>query len=185
MNISMSPTREQYPLSPKKIIKKTIAGTWAWIIVLAILFVMMMAFFGQIPSASEYYPLFTIVFLVLLVVPPILYYIYQRYYFAAYFYDLTDDHIVIRKGPITPQEITIPYERIQDVYMDQDILDRIFGLYDVHLSSATYTSGMEAHIDGVEKAAADGLRKQILDTVTSRISRKPQNNIPAQAVQNQ
>lgn len=80
-------------------------------------------------------------------------YLYQGWYFAVYFYDLTPDFIQIKKGPITPREITLPYERIQDVYVDQDLLDRIFGLYDVHLSSATISSGIEAHIDGLEKQA--------------------------------
>ena len=80
-------------------------------------------------------------------------YFYQLWYYNVYFYDLTPDYIVIKKGPITPHEITIPYERIQDVYVDQDILDRIFGLYDVHLSSATVSSGEAAHIDGFRKTS--------------------------------
>ena len=99
-------------------------------------------------------------------------YQYQLWYFKVYFYDLTDDFIVIRKRVFTPREISIPYERVQDVYVDQDLLDRIMGLYDVHLSSATISSGMEAHIDGVEKIAADGLRKFILDKVSEKIKKK-------------
>lgn len=99
-------------------------------------------------------------------------YLYQLWYFSVYFYDFTPDYVVIRKGPITPHEITIPYERIQDVYVDQDLFDRFFGLYDVHLSSATASSGMEAHIDGVEKAAADGLRTTLLTTVSQKIGKK-------------
>jgi len=45
------------------------------------------------------------------------------------------------------------------------------GLYDVHLSSATVSSGIEAHIDGVEKPAADGLRKIILEKVSEKIKK--------------
>lgn len=99
-------------------------------------------------------------------------YLYQKWYFDTYYYDLQQDYIVIRKDPITPREITIPYERIQDVYVDQDLYDRIFGLFDVHLSSATISSGMEAHIDGLEKPAADGLRAALLQIVGQRISKK-------------
>jgi putative membrane protein len=98
-------------------------------------------------------------------------FLYQKWYFATYYYDLGPDFITIKKGPLTPTEITIPYERVQDVYMDQDIFDRIFGLYDVHLSSATVSSGMEAHIDGVEQAAAQGLRDLLLKTVQLKIKR--------------
>ena len=99
--------------------------------------------------------------------------LYQRWYFAVYFYDLTPNYVQIKKGPITPREITIPYERIQDIYVDQDLLDRIFGLYDVHLSSATFSSGTEAHIDGVEKQAAEGLKALLLETVKQKISKAP------------
>ncbi|MFH0755356.1 MAG: PH domain-containing protein [bacterium] len=98
-------------------------------------------------------------------------YFYQRWYFATYFYDLTDDFIQIKKGPITPQEITIPYERLQDVSVDQDLLDRLFGLYDVHVSSATISSEMDAHIDGVEKQSAEGLRAIFLETILKKITK--------------
>ena len=123
--------------------------------------------------------IFAFLFLVVLLT-----YFYQRWYFMVYFYDFTSDFIQIKKGPITPREITIPYERIQDVYVDQDLLDRIFGLYDVHLSSATISSGMEAHIDGVEKQAAEGLRNILLQTIQQKISKNKNtdthaNNNPA------
>lgn len=67
--------------------------------------------------------------------------------------------------------------------VDQDLLDRIFGLYDVHLSSATISSGFEAHIDGVEKPAADGLRQLLLKAVNEKISKK--DNAPRQIVDKQ
>lgn len=167
MQIAMSKTREQFPLSTKKVLKKTVAGALVWSIFLLILWVVLAfalkigAWFGIATIG-----IFGLLFFIILVL-----YFYQLWYYAVYFYDLTPDYIVIKKGPITPKEITIPYERIQDVYVDQDLLDRIFGLYDVHLSSATASSGMEAHMDGVEKQAADGLRALLLKTVQERISK--------------
>ena len=167
----MSKTRERYPLSIRKVIKKTMVSTISWIMTVVVLY-----FFGALASNTYEAPDFmnpltigiiALSFLIFLIV-----YLYQKWYYAVYFYDLTPDYIVIKKGPITPQEITIPYERIQDVYVDQDLLDRIFRLYDVHLSSATISSGIQAHIDGVEKEAADGLRAELLKTVSERISKK-------------
>ncbi len=111
-------------------------------------------------------------FIFLMTAIAVLTYFYQRWYFSVYFYDILEDYIVIKKGPIAPREITIPWERIQDVYVDQDVFDRMFGLYDVHLSTATITSGMQAHIDGVEQQAADGLREALLGKIRSRISKK-------------
>lgn len=51
------------------------------------------------------------------------------------------------------------------VYVDQDLFDVLFGLYDVHISTATVTSGAIAHIDGLEKKDAEEIRKLILSKV--------------------
>lgn len=176
MAIAMSKTREQFPLSTKKVLKKTIIGTLVWAILLLIIYGIS-AFFLILAAQSigSYFGIVTIGIFGLLFFIVVITYLYQQWYYNEYFYDLTSDYIVIKKGPITPREITIPYERIQDVYVDQDLLDRFFGLYDVHLSSATISSGMEAHIDGVEKPAADGLRAMLLQTVSERISK---NRVP-------
>jgi putative membrane protein len=96
----------------------------------------------------------------------------------VYFYDLNENFIVIKKGVFTPKEINVPYERVQDIYVDQDIFDRLFGLYDVHISSATISSGMAAHIDGVEKIAADGLKDFLLKTVQTKIGRELNKTSP-------
>ncbi|HLC94825.1 MAG TPA: PH domain-containing protein [Patescibacteria group bacterium] len=182
MQIAQSKTREQFPLSYKKIIKKTMASTIVITILLLVIWGFLAFMLGSIGQevggwlGTATFGIFGFLFIVILLT-----YLYQHWYFAVYFYDLTNDFIQIKKGPITPREITIPYERIQDVYVDQDILDRIFGLYDVHLSSATVSSGMEAHIDGVEKQAAEGLRGILLETVKQRISK---NRVPNTSVNN-
>ena len=172
MQIAQSKTREQFPLSHKKIIKKTLANT----INCAIFFLLIGgAIIFALGSSGQdvrvWIAIAVVGFSCLLLLIFILTYLYQRWYYAVYYYDLTSDFVQIKKGPITPREITIPYERIQDVYVDQDLLDRIFGLYDVHLSSATASSGMEAHIDGLEKEAAQGMREVLLQTVKERISK--------------
>lgn len=172
MNIATSKTREQFPLSTRKILKKTIESLIAYIVLLLIIWgAANLAFNSVGKEFLKWSGTVNLGFLVTLLVIILVTYLYQRWYFAVYFYDLTPDFIQIKKGPITPREITLPYERIQDVYVDQDLLDRILGLYDVHLSSATAASGMEAHIDGVEKPAAEGLRAALLQTVKERISK--------------
>jgi len=184
MQIAYSKTRERFPLSPKKIIKKTIANTIATTIFLLIIWGFLILVFGSIDQEAiawlktATFAIFGFLFFVILLT-----YLYQRWYFAVYFYDLTPDFIQIKKGPITPREITIPYERIQDVYVDQDLFDRIFGLYDVHLSSATISSGMEAHIDGLEKQAAEGLRTILLETIRQRISKNQAVKTPTEPPQ--
>jgi len=176
MKIAQSKTRDQFPLSPKKIVKKTIAYSIFWIILFLISTFSLIAYMVSSGFNGLLGILIILVGILFLIIW--LTYLYQKWYFEVYFYDLTPDFIQIKKGPITPREITIPYERIQDVYVDQDLLDRIFGLYDVHLSSATASSGMEAHIDGVEKQSADGLRALLLETVKQRISKNRSTNPP-------
>lgn len=172
MKIAMSKTREMYPLSHKKIWKKTIRGTLvplvAFFVIWALVF---LSAFGSETSTMTIVVVDTVIFGLLSAILFFSVYFYQRWYFATYYYELDANYVVIKKGPITPQEITIPYERIQDVYVDQDLLDRILGIYDVHISSATISSGMQAHIDGVEKPAADGLRGLLLQTVSEKINR--------------
>jgi putative membrane protein len=92
---------------------------------------------------------------------------YFREYINRYYYSATDSYITIKKGVFTPAEIHVQFSKIQDVYVDQDILDRMMGLYDVHLASATAASGIEAHIDGVEQAAAEGLKNFLLQKLQS------------------
>jgi len=180
MQIAQSKTRDQYPLSPKKIIKKTVTGSIGWMIIFAIFAT---AIFSSLLTVLEKFNLnfmniFIWVIIIILsdILITILNYFYQRWYFAVYFYDLTEDHIIIKKGPIAPSEITIPYERIQDVYVDQDLFDRMFGLYDVHISSATFMSGIQAHIDGVEKPAADGLKTLMLQKMHEKINLSKNGN---------
>ena len=174
MTITQSQTRSQFPLSSKKIIKKTIANSLTIILILVVAGGMLVFNLSAVNSGVfSWLGSILGILLVILLVFILATYFYQRWYFATYFYELTADYVQIKKGPLTPREITVPYERIQDIYVDQDILDRIFGLYDVHLSSATVASGMEAHIDGVEKAAADSLRALLLKTVQQKIGRSP------------
>ena len=173
MKINSSPTRDKYPLNPRKIIKKTLSRSIIWIIIILITYgsaAVPLLITSQLPLLGIA-TLLVIIFITIIVLAT---YLYQKWYFAFYYYNLDDNYIVIKKGPITPREITIPYERVQDVYVDQDLFDRIFHLYDVHLSSATISSGMDAHIDGVDKQAADGLRQLLLNTVSKKLNRPHQ-----------
>jgi membrane protein YdbS with pleckstrin-like domain len=174
MNYNNSLTRTNYPLHLRKIIKKTISQVLFSILVIAFIGIMIWS------SSSEFLEIknlfsglvsFVIKFPVpIVLLGIILSAVYQYWYFITYYYELGEDYVTIRKGPITPTEVVISYDKIQDVYVDQDILDRIFGIYDVHISTATVSSGIHAHIDGVLKGSAFGLRDQFLAEVKKRKS---------------
>lgn len=91
--------------------------------------------------------------------------IYEILYFLTYFYDADDTQIVIRKGVLTKKEVTLPFAKITDVYVDQDLFDVALGLYDLHISTPTVESGLFAHIDGIDKAGSQHVKKLILDKI--------------------
>lgn len=172
----MSKTRELYPLSNRKVIKKTLRGVIGhfifWFSMSAMIVLPMIFGIYQKTNPEHYYSagfkvfgIFTVFLILFFVLLSTFIYLYQKWYFNVYYYDLTEQGVIIKKGPITPKEVTIPYENIQDVGVDQDLFDRFFGLYDVHISSANFVSGLEAHIDGVLKDGAEGLKNAILAKV--------------------
>jgi putative membrane protein len=181
----MSSFQTQFPLSPKKFWKKIIEKFWGYVI-LTILLAFGIAYIMQLISidndASINYSniLYTTLMLVvsasfLAIIP---YAIYIKVYIKRY--KGGDQFITIKKGVFAPTEIHVQYQKIQDVYVDQDILDRIMGLYDVHIASATVTSGIEAHIDGVEHEVAEGLKSFLLGKIGGNTnSNQPLNTITA------
>lgn len=170
--------QQQFPLSPRKFWKKMygeIIGGLVFSIVIGLIPVFISFVFsvndnpnltGNQVFMKELF-VFIIWMLGIFIVRTSLYMWYWKTYIARYYYDATDSYITIKKGVLMPAEIHIQYSKIQDVYVDQDIFDRIMGLYDVHLASATAASGIEAHIDGVDKAAADGLKNFLLQKLHS------------------
>lgn len=178
-----SQIRQTYPLSPRKFWKKMFERTASWFALVTVFFPsiwLIIELGSDKPSGNVVSSIiigFLIglaVYLVLIFIP---YALYVRAYINRYYYDLNEDFITIKKGVFAPTEIHVQYTKIQDVYVDQDILDRIMGLYDVHIASATVTSGMEAHIDGVNHESAEGLKNLLL----SKIKTHATNSTTAQS----
>jgi len=154
--------RERFPLRTIKIVKKTI-GTLIPLFFIAAIVFLALAFYAVWMLAIGFGVLIVLALIV---------YIYQWYYFRNYFYDLTENGLVIRKGVISSWSIVLPQHKVQDVYLDQDLLDRIFGLYDLHFSTATDVSQREAHIDGLSGADANKLRELLVSWI-SQVAGKP------------
>ena len=190
----------EHPLSPRKFWKKISDRLLVNIIYSVFLeFIIFAVFYGVMQNfLTEKFATVFVSFLPWLVVGAyvsiyflltIVYAIYVKVYIKRYYYDCGDKFIIIKKGVFAPTEIHVQYQKIQDVYVDQDILDRLFGIYDVHISSATITSGIEAHIDGVSFEVAEKIKNIILakihnvDGGTSNISQIPVSQ-PQQVLSN-
>ena len=158
---SKSPTIEQYPLERRKIAKKITVAMIFWTVLLIIGFIISIFLKVDIPLIKFILMAILIIYVLILLIQIW----YQTEYYKKYFYNIAPDFLVIKKGVIMPHETMLPYEKLQDVYMDQDIFDRMFNLWDVHVSTATAMSGYEAHIDGVRRENAEKLRELILNKI--------------------
>lgn len=168
------PTCQTIPLDRKKILKKTLEQTWragfGAVFLVVFLTIMFFSIFLE-EGASSGINIMKIIFfgvsilVVILVVIGIVSYFYQKAYFKSYYYNFEKDVMVIKKGVFTPQETSLPYKKINDVYVDMDLLDRLFGLRDVHVATASDISSWIAHIDGVNPDNAEKLKKLILDKI--------------------
>lgn len=161
------PLRVLYPLKARKIVKSGISGACKAIVAL-LLFAALIVWqskgeLSTIEVLNENLLLLSsLAFFFLLIgfAHPIL-------YFVTYFYDIDNKNIIIRKGVIAKREIILPFSRITDVNVEQDFMDVLFGLYDIHISSPTAESGKFAHIDGLNKKSAIKIRNILVDKINS------------------
>ncbi len=172
----MNPFQAQFPLSPRKFWKKflpTIIPSVLLSAILVFLFLAVLAALNKLDTVSSALSLGIGLLLVFTIAILGMYAWYFKAYIRTYFYEGGDNFMTIRKGVFAPREIHIQYQKIQDVYVDQDLLDRVMGLYDVHIASATVASGMEAHIDGVEAVEAEGLKQFFLAKIQGSSMQPP------------
>jgi len=160
----MDSLRERYPIKPRKIIKKIISSLSVYIsIFIAFIFFSIFSTFKTNNEIQVTEINFSELMIFALIIALTIHLIYEILYFPSYYYASDPKNIRIKKGVLSKKEVTLPYDRVTDLYAEQDILDRIFGLYDIHLSTATASSAMEAHIDGLNRKDAEELKKFILD----------------------
>lgn len=171
--MGLSITQQKYPLSSRKFWKKIVTRgvtTGILFLVLGLSFTIFLVAAGSETKSTGYLMLSILagslmwlsLFCLLYLLP---YGAFLHVYIQRYYYSLDDNFITIRKNVFTPTEIHVQYQKIQDVYVDQDIFDRIFGIYDVHISSATISSGITAHIDGLRFEHAEALKNEILEKI--------------------
>ena len=157
--------RQLAPLRLRKIVKKCIRGILSVVVVWGLATALMLRYAPD-RLHQAWIPWFGALLVLLLWRTG-----YQILYFISYFYNVNEQNLLVRKGVLAQTEITLPFSKITDVYVQQDLLDVVFGLYDVHFSTPTESSGMLAHIDGVDRKGAYALR----DIVLRRVNRASQS----------
>ena len=183
------PTSRLHPLQYRKIWKKLLVleissnpqsqKMWRSIFVSLLALVGMYIVLGiTLPTKTAIdWPVFLAPIIALLSILIFFLILYQWLYVWTYFYDIGDEFLKIRKGVLIRREITIPYNRIQDVYLDQDIMDHLFHLYDLYISTATPTSIIESHIDGLNSGNAQKIRDLILAKMAAANQQAPNGGV--------
>jgi putative membrane protein len=153
-----------YPLEKKKLIKKTFLRSGGIILIFLIFsFIWLSNKFKIIQLLDVFSPVVDILLYVniLLLLLIGISFIEELLYFRNYFYDLKEGGLLVSKGVINKHEVLVPVDKIQDIYIDQDLLDRIFGLYDLHVATAGFGSS-DIHIDGISYMSAEAIKELLL-----------------------
>lgn len=130
---------------------------------------------------------FGLSFIILFFLPPFIFYllflpvllILSR---AAFYYAIEDQFLVLKQGIVDKQERHLPYGVIQNIFIDQDVLDRIFGIASLIIENVS--SGEGAMIErppmlmgfSGNKILIPGLTKQNAEAVKEIILRKMKEN---------
>jgi len=144
--------RDKFPLENIKPLKKSVSATFWLFVVIGVLTIIVY------PLNLYWGGILTLLLLVLPIIVFIVKIVYEIFYFKSYYYSDNSEILVLRKGVLTITEVTVPYEKIQNIFVNRDMFDRVFGLYDVHLSTVGKISQMELHIDGISKKNSEDLK---------------------------
>jgi len=156
--------RQIIPLRLRKILKKCLWSVLGIIVVWCAASYFVLAHIGKYESDGSGKMLW-VAWVLLLFVLLAMRMAYQFIYLLMYGYDVDEQGVRIKKGVVAKVEVTLPFSKITDVYVDQDVPDVLLGLYDVHISSPTVQSGQYAHIDGVDRHGAAIIKQLILQRI--------------------
>jgi membrane protein YdbS with pleckstrin-like domain len=176
------------PLSPKKPVKKT-ASVAFWMMVFAVMLIIGTLLLqpalteigegmrqadptlGSYLSPTNVLYAFDLAIFGFMAVILLITFIYEYFYYKSYYYDCSQDTLTIRKGVFGKSEIYLPFKMIQNVFMDQDLFDRMFGIYDVHVSTVGAASYSLCHIDGLDKENADRIVEILMKQIKVNIKK--------------
>ncbi|MCK4319370.1 PH domain-containing protein [Candidatus Micrarchaeota archaeon] len=80
----------------------------------------------------------------------IAYAIWLELHYQEYTYEFYEDKLRIKRGIINKERINIPYDKIQNVNIKKDIMERLFGLATVRIETAGTSPGeAEGIIEGI------------------------------------
>lgn len=155
----------------KVITEKDYPITKLWMFKAPIIIILMNVaalFFGR------YFPFLVLAFPVVLIANPLIR--------GNFHYSLEEKFLLVRQGVISKKQRNLPYGVIQNVFLKQDLFDRIFGLAVLRIENASQAggardirmhhtqgdvgaSGNKVNIPGLKKQSAEELKNLILEKI--------------------
>ena len=108
-----------------------------------------------LPALQGYFLLSLAIFALVLVGIGIFSFI--NYYYFTYKFDFNKSAFIIQKGFFTKTKLSIPFEKIQQINFNQNLIHKIFSLYEVQMDTAG-SDNTEVDIKAVSKEIADDLK---------------------------
>ena len=102
---------------------------------------------------------------------------YTKYYYFKYKFDFENSAFVIHKGFLEKTNLSIPFEKIQQININQNLIHKLFNLYEIQMDTAG-SSSTEVDIKAVSKSAANDFKiiaEEIKKLSLSATDSKPQN----------
>ncbi|WP_165953103.1 PH domain-containing protein [Pedobacter changchengzhani] len=87
---------------------------------------------------------------------------YLWYINFTFFLDQTKQEFVVNKGIFNRDQVTIPFNKIQQVNINQSILQKIIGVYGLKIDTAG-SNGEEVSIKAIDEASAYNLKEHLLN----------------------
>jgi len=110
--------------------------------------------FGSTPNSKGYLMYF-------IIAVAILGFIYSVVAFFKYFFYLEDDKLIVLKGVFKKTKLEIPFDRIQSINFEQNLIHRIFNVVKLNMDTAG-SAGSELQINALDHTLANSLSDYIL-----------------------
>ncbi|MCB0322647.1 MAG: PH domain-containing protein [Bdellovibrionales bacterium] len=97
--------------------------------------------------------------------------IYEELYYASWHYGIEAGNFVVAKGVVIKSRSSYPLTRVNDVYLERNFVDFLFGLYNLNVATpnpASYTFGK---VEGLSRDVAVAMQDyitQLLDELHPR-----------------
>ena len=82
--------------------------------------------------------------------------------YMTFRYGVVGDQLVVRQGILFRKMRTVPIGRIQNIHLERDVLNRMFGVSEVRIETAGSGSEPEIHLPAVGRREAESFRTDLL-----------------------